>query len=255
MKKTILTTLVVSGFAVSAQAATISLNFVRSSDGATALAAGDVAGVSAVDNWNNAPQATANNHSNLALTDDDGNPTTASATWVSGGSSWSTAVAGTGSAGNMAMMTGYLDQSSNGAGQIHSITITGIPYAQYDVYLYHSSSGGPDRTARYQANGTDIWTRNLNPANTFNGFTQSGYDTLAEAANLANPAGNYVLWTGLSGDLTMEGQGYGNNEGGAGGTTVRAPIQGIQIVERIPEPGSAMLLFAAGFMALGRRRR
>ena len=158
------------------------------------------------------------------------------------------ATAGTGSAGDKLTMTGYLDHSSNGQGQIHNITITGIPFAQYDVYLYHSSSGGPDRLARYQANGTDIFTRNLNPANTFDGFVQSGYGTQAEAANLANPAGNYVLWTGLSGDLTMEGEGVG-----AG--TVRGPIQGIQIVERIPEPGSSLLLLLGSFLAVGRRKR
>jgi hypothetical protein len=248
MKKTILTTFMVSGFAISAQAGTISLNFVRAGTGVEALAAGDVAGVSAVGNWNNAPVATANSHAGLVLTDDAGIATSASADWTSGSASWSVATAGAGSAGDKLMMTGYLDQGGNGAGQIHNISITGIPFASYDVYLYHSSSGGANRTARYQANGSDIFTRNLDPANTFDGFTQAGYGTLADAANVANPAGNYVLWSGLSGDLTMEGQGLG-----AG--TVRAPIQGIQIVERVPEPGSAMLLFAASFMALGRRKR
>ena len=117
MKKTILTTLAVSCFAITAQSATISLNFVRSSNGATALASGDVAGVSAEDNWNNAPLATANNHSGLALTDGDGIVTTATAGWVSGSASWSTGVAGTGSVANMAMMTGYLDQGGDGNGQ------------------------------------------------------------------------------------------------------------------------------------------
>ena len=119
----------VSGFAISAQAVTISLNFVRSSSGATALAAGDVAGVSAVGNWNNAPQATANDHTGLILTDDAGLATTASASWLSGGSSWSVATAGAGSDANKAMMTGYLDQGGDGAGQIHNISITDIPFA------------------------------------------------------------------------------------------------------------------------------
>jgi len=115
--------------------------------------------------------------------------------------------------------------------------------------------GGANRTARYQANGTDIWARNLDPANTFNGFTLSGYDTLAEAADLANPAGNGVLWTGLNGDLGIEGQGSGDADGGAGGNTRRAPIQGIQIVERIPEPGSTALLLVGVSVAMLRRRR
>ena len=217
MNKAILTTLTLACCALSAQAATISLNFVRASSGATALAAGDIAGVAAAGNWNNSTTANANAETTgIALTNDGGIVTTATATWQSGGASWSTATAGSGSAADMAMMTGYLDQGGDGNGQIHTISVTNIPFASYDVYLYHSSSGGPNRTARYQANGTDIWTRNLDPANTFNGFVQAGYNSLAEAALAGgNPAGNYVLWTGLSGDLSIEGQGYGDVDGGS----------------------------------------
>ncbi len=255
MKTTILSAVVFS--TLGAHASTISLNFVRGSNGATALAPGDVAGVVAEDHWNNAPQATANNHTGLALVDGDNLATTATADWVTGGASWSTATAGAGSASNQAMMTGYLDQGGDGNGQIHTITINAIPYANYDVYLYHSSSGGANRTARYQAGGIDIWTRNLDPANTFDGFVQAGYATLAEAAVAGgNTAGNYVLWQGLSGAiLNIEGQGFGDADGGSGGNTRRAPIQGIQIVETIPEPGSTLLLLIGSFAALGRRRR
>jgi hypothetical protein len=255
MKKSILTAIALSSIALTAQAATISLNFARAGTPATVMTGAETAGVVAVSNWNSATDTNANSAAGVPLNDSGGVLTTAVAGWTSGSASWSTGVAGTGSADNMLMMTGYLDQGGNGLGQIHMISITNIPYANYDVYLYHSSSGGADRTARYQANGADIWTRNLNPANTFNGFTQAGYTSLADAANTANPAGNYVLWTGLSGDLTIEGQGYGTSDGGAGGDTRRAPIQGIQIVERIPEPGSALLLLVGSVVALVRRRR
>jgi hypothetical protein len=205
----------------------ISLNFVRVSNGATAMDATDVAGVIPVANWNNATQANANADTDFPLLDDTGSATGATATWQSGSASWSVATAGAGGAGDQKMMTGYLDQGGNGAGQIHTLTFANIPYATYDVYLYHSSSGGANRMARYQANGTDIFTRNLDPANTFDGFTQAGYGTLAEVEDFNNAAGNYVLWTGLSGDLTMEGEGLS-------GGTVRAPIQGIQIVAAGP---------------------
>ena len=257
MKKTILCTMAAASFAITAPAATISLNFVRASNGAGLMTPTDVAGVVAVNNWNTATIANANTGVAVPLTDDAGVVTTAIANWQNapGGNAWSVATAGAGSPGDMIMMTGYLDQGGNGAGAIHSISITNIPFAAYDVYLYHSSSGGPNRTARYQANGIDIFTRNLDPANTFNGFTQAGYPTLAEAAlGGGNPAGNYVRWEGLSGDLIMEAQGLGDDDGGSGGNTRRAPIQGIQIVE-IPEPGSSMLFLVGSIAFLIRRRR
>ena len=238
-------------------AKTISMNFVRVSNGAGEMARADVAGVRPVANWNTATITNANSATGFPLIDDGGADTGATIDWQTGGASWSVATAGAGSAGDMLMMTGYLDQGGDGNGQIHTITIKDIPYTNYDVYLYHSSSGGANRTARYQANGIDIWTRNLDPANTFDGFVQAGYATLAEAAVAGgNTAGNYVLWQGLSGAiLNIEGQGFGDADGGSGGNTRRAPIQGIQIVETIPEPGSTLLLLIGSFAALGRRRR
>lgn len=232
-----LATLIGSIIATNLNAQSIGLNFVRGSTGASSLSAGDIAGVVPAGNWNNAPQANANNHSDFALTDDSGAATSATAAWSSGGASWSVTTSGPGGAADKLMMTGYLDQGGNGAGQIHTITINNIPYATYDVYLYHSSSGGANRTARYNANGDDLFTRNLDPANTFNGFANAQYSSIARAANFGNPAGNYVRWQGLSGTLSIEGQGLGDEDGGAGGNTRRAPIQGIQIVATSVTPG------------------
>lgn len=214
----------------------ISLNFVRASSGATALDAIDIAGVIPVGNWNNATQANANADTDFPLLNDVGVDSGATATWQSGSASWSVATAGAGSAADQKMMTGYLDQAGDGAGQIHMLTFSDIPFATYDVYLYHSSSGGPNRTVRYNANGTDLFTRNLDPANTFDGFVNAQYDTIEDAALAGgNPAGNYVVWEGLSGTLTIAGEGLGDGEGGSGGASRRGPIQGIQIVSSSPE--------------------
>ena len=214
----------------------ISLNFIRASSGATPLLLTDVAGVVPASNWNNATTTNANAEpTGIVLNNDSGVATTAVATWQTGGASWSVATAGAGGAADMKMMTGYLDQSGDGNGQIHMISVTDIPFGTYDVYLYHSSSGGPNRSARYNANGTDLFTRNLDPANAFDGFVNAQYETLAEAAlNGGNPAGNYVVWEGLTGDLTIEAQGLGDADGGSGGNTRRAPVQGIQIVAAGP---------------------
>ncbi|MGI9244113.1 MAG: hypothetical protein ACR2RV_25170, partial [Verrucomicrobiales bacterium] len=212
------------------------LNFIRASSGATPLLLTDIAGVVPASNWNNATTANANAEvTGIVLNNDGGIATTAVATWQTGGASWSVATDGLGGAGDMKMMTGYLDQGGDGNGQIHMVTVTGIPFGTYDVYLYHSSSGGPNRSARYNANGTDLFTRNLDPANTFDGFVNAQYDTIEEAAlNGGNPAGNYVVWEGLNGDLMIEAQGIGDAEGGSGGNTRRAPVQGIQIVAAGP---------------------
>lgn len=76
----------------------------------------------------------------------------------------------------------------------------------------------------------DVHTRNLAEQNVFNEFILDQHDTL-ELSNESEDGGNYVLWTGLSGDLSIEGEGIGVDDGAAlGGNTRRAPIQGIQIV-------------------------
>ncbi|MGI9244474.1 MAG: hypothetical protein ACR2RV_26980, partial [Verrucomicrobiales bacterium] len=216
-----------------ARAEVISLNFIRN-DGAGEMTAADQAGAVASINWNTATLANADFETvGIPLVDGSGAATTATATWQTGGASWSVPLTGAGAAGDLLMMTGYLDQGGDGSGQIHMVTIAGIPYANYDVYLYHSSAGGANRSARYNANGADIFTRNLEPAGVFDEFIGAGYATLAEAANLANPAGNFVLWEGLGGaTLNIQAEGLGNADGGSGGDTRRAPIQGIQIVER-----------------------
>ena len=231
MKKLLLFILVAVYTSMSAQAQdVISLNFVRNT-GVGLMDVTDVAGVVPVDNWNSADELNADVEDiGLELFDSTGAATSAVALWQSGAASWSVGTAGSGSDGDKAMMTGYLDQSGNGLDQIHMVEVTDIPFETYDVYLYHSSSGGSNRAARYQANGTDLYTRNLAEQNVFNGFILDQHDTL-EDSNASADGGNYVYWSGLSGDLLIEGQGIGVDDGAAlGGNTRRAPIQGIQIV-------------------------
>lgn len=231
MKKLLWVVLGAIYFAMPAQAQdVISLNFVRNT-GVGIMDPSDVAGVIPVDNWNTAEDFNADVEDiGLELFDNTGAATSAIALWQSGAASWSVATAGDGSDGDKVMMTGYLDQSGNGLGQIHMVEVTDIPFESYDIYLYHSSSGGANRAARYQANGIDLYTRNLAEQNVFNEFIFDQHDTL-EGSNNSADGGNYVLWTGLSGDLTIEGEGIGVEDGAAfGGNTRRAPIQGIQIV-------------------------
>ena len=65
---------------MTAHSATLSLNFVRASSGASPLAPGDVAAAAAAGNWNHATQANANaGATGIALSDDSGVVTTATA--------------------------------------------------------------------------------------------------------------------------------------------------------------------------------
>jgi hypothetical protein len=100
----------------------ISVNFVGGGSNGTPaiLAPSDVAGVVAVSNWNNG--------NGSGLKDSSGATTAASITWS--GASWSNQITATDP--NNRMMKGYLDFGS-------SASVTGVPYATYDVYVYFRS--------------------------------------------------------------------------------------------------------------------
>ena len=213
----------------------ISLNFFRLSSGAGLMESTDVAGVVPVANWNSATEENAHSEfDGIDLVFDTGEESGAIATWQTGAASWSVGTGGFGDEGDKLMMTGYLDQNGSGLDQIHEIMVTDIPFSNYSVLLYHSSSGGANRTALYEANEIELYTRNLDPSNTFDEFVLDQHATL-EDSNDSETGGNYVEWSDLSGDLTIFAQGIGFDEGGhdLGGNTRRAPIQGIQIVGTI----------------------
>ena len=238
MNKMIYTMFAISCFVMTAQAqgqSVISLNFFRLSSGAGLMESSDVAGVVPVANWNTATEDNAHSElDGIDLVFDNGEESGAIATWQTGAASWSVGTAGDGSEGDKIMMTGYLDQNGSGLNQIHEVMVSDIPFEKYSVLLYHSSSGGANRTARYDANGIELFTRNLDPANTFDEFILDQHETL-EDSNDSPTGGNYVEWSDLSGDLEIFAQGIGFDEGGhdLGGNVRRAPIQGIQIVEAI----------------------
>ena len=234
---------------------TISVNF-RRNTGVIELAPTAVAGVVPVANWNNAPAAASG--SGIALVDYLGAATSATMDYNSPGT-WSVTHSGSGDQADRDMMNGYLDMGGDGFGQSITVTFANIPYALYDVYVYHSSSGGPNRSMSVTANGTTtVYTRNLSPADVFDGFVLDQHATLVDS-NASATGGNYVKFSGLTGSsLTIVTTGIGSADGGYPGSdnTRRGPIQGIQITA-VPEP-SAVLLGVLGLFAavgvFGRRR-
>ncbi len=221
------TALLLTAAAITAQAATISVNF-HALDGASdGIESAQVAGLTgyAASNWNNTDPASGTVND---LTDSDGLTTTADITWSSGGS-WGdgSANATVGTDPNADLARGYLDDGAPGI----SISITDIPFADYDVVVYFSTDteGGIYRPV------------------TINGSSFSSTGTKSQwGTNPTWDATNTAVATGQSGDLTLTGL----TRNGAN----RGSIAGIQVVQ-IPEPSSTALLGLAGLGLILRRRK
>ena len=199
------------------QAQTISINFSHNGNVDTAtshgpIAATDVVGVVAVDNWNDA----AGEGSTLAnLIDDSGAATTANADW-STANSWGGNADPAPTDPTERMMTTWLD---NGG----PLTVSNIPYAAYDVYIYGSSdgAGNADRTLGWNVNGTDFDSVGTFQTVSANGDFYNG--TLVDGSTAANDP-SYLKISGLVGNLSIADN---TNDNGV----TRSGVSGIQIVE------------------------
>jgi hypothetical protein len=216
---------------------TISINFGGGGGGGarnnpTSLAATDVAGVVAEDNWNN---ATANGQSPINatlnnLTDNTGAVTTASVNYVTP-NTWTIGTLPTNPTGNQKMMEGYLDV--NDASLHTTVTVSGIPFSAYDVYVYTLGDAN-GRNGTYTIGNQSKTTAPMGP---FNGTFTLG--------------NNYTLLSDITGaSFTLT----------AHPTTAagfRSPVNGIQIVA-VPAPGALVTTLIGALPGLGlllRRRR
>jgi autotransporter-associated beta strand protein len=182
----------------------ISVNFQGSNT--SALAPSESAGVINMSNWNNAGGASG---SASALVDALGGASSASVSWASN-NTWNLPI--TESPGNARMMRGYLDTSNTST---TTVTVSGLPSVfttgSYSVYVYRDGDNGGNPTAGNYTIGSTTINATDNANSNFNGtFTQAN-----------NSAGNYIVFTGLTGSsFTLTAQ----------ATNARAPINGIQIV-------------------------
>jgi hypothetical protein len=178
------------------------------------MAAGEVAGVVAEANWNNANNASST--APQALIDSTGAATAATVTWASN-NGWELQT--TDQPGNARMMKGYLDTDNT---TTTTVSVTGLPShsAGYQVYVYaDGNNNGATRTGVYTISGAGITTTSINltdQANTdFSGtFTQAN-----------NSAGNYVVFTINATAFTISA-----TPGASTDTYARAPINSIQVV-------------------------
>ena len=190
----------------------VSISFVGNGP---SLGTTESAGVVAKSNWNNA----ANNVSStpLALKDETGASTGATATWTSD-NNWAVPISGT--TGNIHMMQGYLD---NGNQNSTTVNVAGLPASAtgYDVYVY--TDGDNDTatvTGTYQISGAGITTASVKATDP-GGVNFSGTFTQANNSN-----GNYVKFSSIQATaftITAIPTTASDN-------VLRAPLNGIQIV-------------------------
>jgi hypothetical protein len=167
--------------------------------------------------------------------------------------------------GDLRMMKGYIDTNDT---SITTVTVAGLPSsitsAPYSVIVYTDGDNGTQaRVGRYSIGDQVLWTRDAGGAFTgvysqgqtsidpLPGATGTGLDNQGVAAG-AVPAGNYLIFSGLTGDtFTLAAQASVS----AGGTN-RAAINGIQIVPTslVPEP-AAMTMLLIPLALMGRRRK
>jgi hypothetical protein len=125
-------------------------------------------------------------------------------------------------AGNPRMMKGYLDTSST---SITKLTVAGLASSTYDVYVYADGDNRSyARTAAYAISGAGITTTTI----TLTDAADTNFSTTFTLAN--NSSGNYVKFTINATAFTLTATPVSG-----GNTTLRAPINGLQIVPRIAQ--------------------
>ena len=194
----------------------IGINFLGTST--SLMAATETAGVVPQTGWNNAVGAARSTP--LPLVDDAGKATTASVTWTAN-NGWMTPI--TDSPGNARMMKGYLDNNNT---SITTVTVTGLPAAAYDVYVYSDGDNKAyTRTASYKLTGPGIAEKTIGltdaPNRNFSGTFIQG----------AGTAGNYVKFNFSGTQFTLTAI-----PGTSTNLNVRAPVNGIQIVNASVPP-------------------
>jgi len=222
-----LTLTALAALTFTAQATTISVNFVESSGGHAnqQLAATTFAGIDSQSNWNNAPTVTGTQ----ALNNSAGIVSGASVSWSSGGV-WGDGDANNDASagvGNAQLMRGYLDDGGAGA----DWTVSTIPYDNYTAIIYYSTDAAGGLYRPITVNDTEYSTTGTKAR--YGG--QPNWD-----------ATNSITVTGLTGDLVVD------NLGRDGAN--RASIAGFQIVQ-VPEPSGVALLGLAGLAFIFRRRK
>ena len=152
----------------------------------------------------------------LPLIDEAGTNTNATLVW-NANNTWATPIAD--QLGNRRMMKGYLDTSNT---SVTTISVTGLDNRDYDIYVYADGDNRTfTRSAAYTVSGPGIVTT------TATLIDQANTNFAGGLIPANNSAGNYIRLsvTGTAFTLTAMPLTGGNS-------TLRAPVNGIQIVPK-----------------------
>ena len=178
----------------------------------TPMGALENAGVVAIPNWNEATAASGNA---LALADETGALTGATVSWSSDGV-WALGIDDT--PGDLRMMNGYLDATGNAS----TVTVTNLPDdpAGYFVYVYaDGDNAGDTRAGEYAISGPGTTAQSIEITDAANATFDGTY------VRADNSAGNYAVFFVGGNGFTLTA-----TPGPASSSTVRAPLNAIQIV-------------------------
>jgi hypothetical protein len=122
------------------------------------------------------------------------------------------------------LYNGVFDQKE---GAPTTITISGIPFAHYDVFFYRSDDG-PARAGEFHVGDKVLYLRGGkgNPTDSGSNYVRSSDTTLGDGTDIEQ--GNYVKFENLTGDTLQVGFTAVN----AGDNVQRCKVVGFQIVER-----------------------
>jgi hypothetical protein len=136
---------------------------------------------------------------------------------------------------NNLLLNGYDNYSAN------NITISAIPYAQYDLYVYFTASAA-GRAGTLTVGSTTYDFSTMGSA--ANGGANAVF-TLTTDTTGANPSADYAVFSGLT----------GSSQTLAAAIPDWGGIAGWQIVEEVPEPGTMALAGMGGLALLQMKRR
>jgi len=232
MKKMLIIVLAVALVVLGSVAGAASIG-VNMGSNEVSLATGDAAGVVVSQgNWNN---ASGGSGSLSNVKNNSGTTTTLDVSW--GGTSPGTwHVSGNGTAtGDAKMMNGYLDAAY--LTRSVYVSLSEIPYAQYDVYVY---VGGSNTGAKGKVNdGTTTYSLtngSINPGG--DGFQAADYVVTSDTGS-AYPSANYAKFAGRTSSSVTVTIGNFVDLAGVDPSDEAMGIFGVQIVEIITGPGAA----------------
>jgi hypothetical protein len=180
------------------------------------LAPDDLVGVVEQRNWNNAkdPEGTFSN-----LVNSEGVATKAEATWTAKNTwTYSKKV----DDARDVLYSGYLDGGTDGRGA--EVSITGVPFRSYDVYIY-VNAGWKNTTSSYKVNNEE---RTVTPGHPPEDFVEAAECDRARPDPEA--AGNYLVFKDVTGDLLLQTDNWGTDNAESG--DFRSPICAVQLVEK-----------------------